>query len=58
MSRSQAGSGWLVAGACSRPPGRDSVCGKLAGSRGESVCFLAADKDKNNCNEGRLWQRV
>lgn len=29
--RSKVGSGWLVAGACSRSPGRDSACGKLVG---------------------------
>lgn len=58
MSRSKAGSGWLVAGACSRPPGRDSACRKLVGVRRESVCFLAADDEQRNSNEGRLRQRV
>lgn len=52
--------GLLVAGACSRPPGRDGACRKLVEGHRESICFLAADDDDNrNSNDGsRLSQRV
>lgn len=56
MSRSKAGPGWLVAGACSRPPGRDSACRKLVGARRKSDCFLAGDGDDRSSSEGRLWR--